>query len=547
MRFFTFGLAMTGGLASAVPAQGQNALDLTDPTQEEERAEELLPDPPPSDPTILTRERASTAELEGAYRVGSILVTGLSALKAGDFADIVEAYAGRELTGAQLETLTDALARRARDEGYLFATATIPPQALELGVLRVIVSEGRIDEVRLSGVDDPAIRARLMPLVGAPVTMARLERQVLLADDLSGVRIREVRFEREDDRGVLLIETTRERFVGRAEIANDGSRPVGPVRARIDFDANALLLPTDAVDLTFSTNPFEPGELQFAGARYTVTVGEAGTELSVYGSYSATHPGSFLEDRDIFGESTRIGLGVSHPVRRQRDWSVWVEGALELRDLRQDRFGSLVRHDRIPVARIGLYTRADWGENRLRARIEASQGLDIFGATEPNDPLASRDDASAQFTTVYAWADYRRSLVENVSLALAARGQIASAPLLISEDLGLGGSRFLRGYDFSERTGDEGVMGFGELRYDWRDPFGLFRRAQLYTYADGGVVTNLQDGRGGGSLASAGGGVRTDATRDLDLDLEVAVPLTGPRFDTDDVSPRLNVSLSHSF
>ena len=52
---------------------------------------------------------------------------------------------------------------------------------------------------------------------------------------------------------------------------------------------------------------------------------------------------------------------------------------------------------------------------------------------------------------------------------------------------------------------------------------------------------------GGGSLASSGGGIRTDLTRNLDLDLELAFPLTGPRYDTDDKSPRFNVAVTQSF
>ena len=60
-------------------------------------------------------------------------------------------------------------------------------------------------------------------------------------------------------------------------------------------------------------------------------------------------------------------------------------------------------------------------------------------------------------------------------------------------------------------------------------------------------MSNLQDGRGGGSLASAGAGVRLALTRDLDLDVETAFPLTGPRFDTGSDAPLLNVRITHDF
>jgi hemolysin activation/secretion protein len=70
---------------------------------------------------------------------------------------------------------------------------------------------------------------------------------------------------------------------------------------------------------------------------------------------------------------------------------------------------------------------------------------------------------------------------------------------------------------------------------------------QLYAFADGGTVTNLASGRGSGTLASSGAGLRADITRALDVDFEVAVPLTEPRYDTGDNTPRLNLRISQSF
>ena len=185
--------------------------------------------------------------------------------------------------------------------------------------------------------------------------------------------------------------------------------------------------------------------------------------------------------------------------------------------------------------------------DRCGRGLTVSQGLDILDATPAGDRLASRRDASPDFTTFAAYAEWERELSDTIEIAFAGRGQLATTPLLITEDFGLGGNDFLRGYNFNERSGDNGIAGFAELRYDIGDPLGIVRRMQLYAYADGGVVGNLQGGRGSGSLASSGGGIRTDITRDLGLDLELAVPLTGPRYDTGDSSPRFNVALRRSF
>ena len=535
-------------LAGALPVHAQDALDRTDPTQAEAREEPTAPIDGETSVDTIRIETDRTDLDDTRYDVGAIVVEGLVALAPQDFSDIVQDYSARSVSAGELSALSDRIAGRARERGFIFANAVIAPQSLSSGVLRVSVDEGVIDQIRIEGDADPAILSQFEPLRdGRPVTLARLERHVLLAGDISGVRLRSPRYEREGESGILIVRALRDSLAGRAELANDGSQPIGPVRARINFDANGLISPFDEIDFTYSTVPTQPDELQYLAGRYSVVVSSEGTEVSIGASYSATHPGAYLTDRDIFGKSARVSARLRHPLRRSRAFSIWIDGELEFRDLRQDRFGALARHDRIPVARLGFYSRAIMLDGAIRGGLTLSQGLDIFDATQRGDPLASREDASPDFTVLSGWFEWERALASSLELALAGRGQLSSTPLLITEDIGLGGNSFLRGYDFSERSGDNGIMGSAEIRYDWRNPLGMLRRAELYAFADGGVVGNLEDGLGSGSLASSGGGIRTDITRSLDLDLELAFPLTGPRYDTDDKSPRFNVAVTQSF
>ena len=485
---------------------------------------------------------------EGSITVGSILIVGNETLPDTEFIDLIEEYISQPLSQQDLATLATRIAVRAQAKGLIFATASVPEQRLDLGVLRVRLDEGRIDEIRLEGAQDAAIARQLAPLAsGQPVTKDRLERQLLLADDISGVRILGSRFEKEGQRGVLIVKTRRSSASGYAEVTNNGSKPVGPIRARISVDFNGLLSSADEVDVTVGTTPLQPGELQFARASYKIVVDASGLELGTHLSYSSTAPGDFLSDREIDGEFWRAGVSARYPVKRSRELSVWVIGEFEVTDLKQERFGDLVRHDRVPTVRAGVYSRGRLAGGWFRGQMMATRGLDILSATDPGDPLASRSDASARFSSLYGWLAWQRSLGNSFSVALGARAQLASSPVLVTEDIAIGGTSFLRGYDFNERSGDSGIMGYGELRYNWRGEGFWLPRGQAYIFADGGTVTNLEDGFGGGSLASAGGGVRLDLTRDLNLGLEMAVPLTGARVDSDSDSPLFNVRVGQSF
>lgn len=540
---------LTLGLAS--PLLAQDALDRIEPAQADEYIEidhddltETIRVEIPAQTPLVTRDQTESA----GYVVGSIIIQGNTALSDGDFIDIIEQFTSRSLTQNDLSQLADAVALRARDKGYIFATATIREQSLQLGVLRVRLDEGRIDEIRIDGAEDRAIRRQLAPLIsGAPITKSELERRILLADDISGVRILDTRFEMEGDIGVLIVRTRRSLASASVEVRNNGSDAVGPVRARIDVDLNGLLSSADEIDVTFGTTPLQPNELQFARGSYRIVVDASGLELGTHLSYSSTELGASLSDRDISGRFWRGGVDASYPVLRRRDLSVWVVGEFEVTDFRQTRAGVLARHDRVPVVRAGIYSRGRVAGGNYRGQLTLSRGLDIFSATQRGDPLASRLDASAQFTNLSGWFTWDRPITGALSIALGGRGQFAADPVLSTEDIGLGGTSFLRGYHFNERSGDQGIMGYGELRYSLAGDGFWLPYGHLYVFADGGVVSNLEDGLGGGSLASAGGGMRLGITKDLDLDLEVAVPLSGPRFDTESEAPMVNVRVQQSF
>lgn len=546
VKFIGFGSFLLAGQGLAA----QDAFDRTNPVQQSELDRPLTPVEevvriefqPVLDQPIAPRSGGSALE------VGSIVIDGLETLARSEFAAVIEPFAGRSLDRAELRRLTDAIANHARTRGLILATAWIPEQSLVGGMLRVTVDEGRIDAVRVNGTNDPAIRAQLETLVGQrPLTLQALQRAVLLTDDLPGVWIRSTRFEGDGERRVLVVDAGREDFSGTALVSTDGTRPVGPVRARIDLNANGLISPRDRVDLSYSMTPLDPDELAFFNARYSVVVNDSGTQIGLFGSYSRTEPGAYLANRELQGEAWQGGIRMRHPLLRTQKRSLWLEASGEVQSLRQDTFGTLARDDRIALARLGVYGYGPVAGGTLQGRATISQGLDILGATALGDPLASRGDAPPDVTTLTWWLNWRRGIAPRVSLSLAASGQFSTEPVLIGESFSLGGNAFLRGYDFAQRVGDQGIAGVGELRYDWPKALGAVRNLQLYAFADGGTVTNLGDGLGDGTLASSGGGLRADISRNLDLDFEIAVPLTEERYDTLDNSPRFNLRVVQSF
>ena len=155
-----------------------------------------------------------------------------------------------------------------------------------------------------------------------------------------------------------------------------------------------------------------------------------------------------------------------------------------------DLYGPLVQRphqDREPDRRLPAPGRFG-GTNLLT--LTYRQGLDIFGASHFDDDLLSRDGAASEILgaefLVHALPDPQRRLVAQA----AAASQTASRPLFISQQFYLGGLAFGRGYGAAEISGDNGLAGSLELRFDQKLNFRYWTGYQLYAFGDAGAVWN---------------------------------------------------------
>jgi hemolysin activation/secretion protein len=212
-----------------------------------------------------------------------------------------------------------------------------------------------------------------------------------------------------------------------------------------------------------------------------------------------------------------------------------------------DVFGSIYA-DRIRTASLTSdYTLQDsfGGTNYLT--VSYRQGLDIFDASNRGDDNVSRYGASSSFAAANFWFTRYQKLTDAWSLKLAAAGQTASGRLFTSQQFYLGGIAFGRGYGSAEISGDNGLAGSTELRFDQKTSLQYLSGYQLYGFIDSGVAWN--DGyrpSDGLSLTSAGGGIRFFLLDGLQADIGAAAPLTYRAPDNSTRSARVLFSLTNA-
>lgn len=478
--------------------------------------------------------------------IGAVNVNSGPQIPAEVLARSYERFIGQEANEDLLRDLASAVSSAARTEGYIFASAQIPPQSVNMGVVEVLLDPGAIDEVRILGSENRKLRKILEKLEGPAALSHIVERQLLLAGDLPGITLLKSNYLRDGSKGVLVVTVREDKATGHIALDNFGPDTLGPIRTRLDIGLNGLLSDGDVLTTNVISSILQPEELTYIHTRYAMTLGDGGTVAGLAGAAGRTHSGGNLSDLGFRGRNRYASVFVSHALKRSNDVNLWLNAELAYLNVEQSQNGFLFQDDQIATAALNFAGNSNIGIGRIYGGVGVTQGLGILGASKRGDPLNSRLDASGEFTKANIWINSILHLGDGIGLRLAGNAQIASRPLLSANEIAIGGPYFGKGYDFSERFGDEGVLGLAELRKEFNDVNDWLDWFQLYAFVDGGYVTNIGPGFGDGSLLSAGGGLRSQIGR-FDIGVALAAPIGNDRFETGDRSPKINLQIGLRF
>jgi hemolysin activation/secretion protein len=463
-----------------------------------------------------------------------VSVTGATAIPLDRLATAYQPYLGKNVSEADLIAMAAAVSDVYRAAGFHLSRAIIPPQDVGNGRLHLQVIEGSITDVALKGegAEQFGIRPMLDAVVAErPAQLATLERQLFLINGRPGVHI--------DDTGLEEIGTASGRFrlivylktwhlFTSFGVDNLGSSSVGPWQSYATAAFNSYLAAGDSLVVNLSTTLADPRQLAFGRLSYEVPVGTDGARIGASGYYSEVWPGDI---RHLVNDNTKTESFEVHgsivPLQSQRS-SLTLTAGLGFSNVTENDFFGPVYADHIRnLSLTSDYRLQDnfGGNNYLT--LNYRQGLDILGASHRDDDFLSRDGASAKFSALNFWFTRYQTLSDAWSLKFASAGQWASGPLFTSQQFYLGGAAFGRGYGSAEISGDNGIAGSVELRFDQRLNWQYLSGYQLYGFVDSGAAWNdgfaISDGL---SLTSAGGGIRFFLWDGLLADIGGAVPLT---------------------
>jgi hemolysin activation/secretion protein len=413
--------------------------------------------------------------------IGKVAVDGGFPDLARETAALAAGLEGKRLSVAQIYQFARTLEQLYANAGFVLVRVAVPPQRLkEGGAVKLVVIDGYIERIETKGVEErarAAVAARAEKLIGRThVTLAEIERAILIAGDVPGLRLKSALAKGEKPGGALLVLEGEQRLVTGA-LGADNSLPdaLGRWQGNVSLAINSALGFGEQAYVTLGSGfalaqyGFPNSPLKMIGGGVILPIGADGFTLNPEYTNSLTQPAAAAGAPKSIGDFQRWALRANFPLLRDRSETLNLTGALEYihQDLFAPSFGTDINRDVYGALRIGGNWRilTPWSAP-FQANLQISQGLgglDAANAKAANIP-SSRLGATPEFSKINADFRLNQSLPADFRLDLFGRAQASwGKPLFLSEGFALDGAEGLSAFSSGTFNVDTGATIRAEL------------------------------------------------------------------------------------
>lgn len=404
-----------------------------------------------------------------------------------ELADALAGLTNQSLTIRQIYGAIQLIEAFYAEQGFV-AQATLPPQEVVDGIVRIDIIEAKFAGVQFETSEPTRVRAELIRDYfehfipeGTTVRPAEFDLPNLLVNDLPGISVTGTFAPgRNPGETILLLSSNEDPLLfGQALADNFGSRATGRERAVIQFGLNSPLGRGDLLRFDLTKSQGADG----VTGSYAFPLGQEGARVSIsWGvlQYDIITPE--MSSLNVAGESISRSLSLSAPLLRSRDANLFVNFSHSAVDLENAVQGAVSSDYRVRQSSFGLNGswRDDWGGGALNSLgvsvgVGASKGSNGAGAFSEGLEVFRLNAAREQFAS------------DQVTLFAAFSGQYAGTGLDSSEQFSLGGQNGVRAYPAGEAVGPRGVLLNLEARYKLSDQW------RLTGFYDHGVIGGRDD------------------------------------------------------
>lgn len=472
------------------------------------------------------------------FDVWEYAIEGNSLLERKRIERVVYQHLGEDKNIDDVENARAALGQAYRDAGYPTVFVDIPEQDVKEGVVRLQVTEGRIERLRVTGSryyslgkitsEVPSLTAGNIPhMAQVQAELDQLNRAspdrsvapVLRAGKTPGTV--EVELKVQDELPLH----------GSLEVNNRNSADTTSTRLLGSLHYDNLWQRYHSVSMQYQTAPENTDEVKVLAGTYVMPFIDASSRLAFYAVKSQSDVAT-VSDLSVIGDGNIYGVRAVFPFPATPDFFHSLTLGADYKDFNESLAlqGADTLNTPISYLPFSLRYEAMWRADGHSTRLGVGSTLSLRGVGNDQQEFEEkRFLARNNFMHFNASLAHTRELPRGFSVEGRIEGQLADSPLISNEQFAAGGADSVRGYRESQALGDDGVYGSVELqtpslvREGWKWPDRLIGMA----FVDGAklrVREALPGQEDNFVLSSAGVGLRFTAWSHWDGTLDLAWP-----------------------
>ncbi len=480
--------------------------------------------------------------------------------------DVLTSYLGSSVSLASLDEMIKATIRAYRSSDRPVVDVMLPEQDITSGVVQLVVVEGKLNRIRVEGVDantEEYIRGQVDLVKGDVINnkdvlrnLNWLNRSPYRKVDL--VYAPGYEFGTTD---IILntLETDPSFFYMGYE--NSGTEALGRDRFIAGYNWGDAFGPDQGLSYQYTTSTdFET--VQGHSMAYTGMLPWQHF-LIVAGSYATadsetTAGGSTLESGGVNSQgSIRYGLPVNFFKSQAQELKIGLDFKSTNNNLAfggDDVFDTTTQIFQLSLG-YNILAQDRWGVTKADVTGYYSPG-GVNGDNTDETFQEARNDAHAEYAYGTFGIERQQRLPENWTLRLRGQGQVSDGNLLASEQLGIGGYDTVRGFDNRLIRGDQGVWGTVEVftpatsvgRFmKWKNETDELRFLAFFDYGNVGNVDRLDDEPSSFQMSSVGAGLRWRYSDWFRVRLDYGYPVSTENLDGLDATGRFHIGATANF
>lgn len=423
-------------------------------------------------PPASAAESASAAEPVQDMNILEYRVEGNTVLPVASIEAAVYPWMGEKRTIKDVEAARTALEKAYQEGGYLTVFVDIPEQRVTNGVVRLRVTEGRVERLRVSGsryYSLGAIKAKTPDLAEGNVPyFPDVQTQLAAVNTTPDRRVTPVLRPGRTPGKVEVDLKVEDKLPlhGNLNLNDRYSPNTSRTRLNASLRYDNLWQKDHGLTLSFQTAPENMNESKVYSATYVMPIHQ-GNYLALYGVRSESDVAA-LGDVNVLGKGDILGLRYILPLRApdEKYYHSLTLGA-DYKSFKEtvnllgaDSFNTPITY--LPFS-LG-YEATLQGKTGV-SQMGASLNFSLRGLGNDEQEFADKR-FKAMSNYMFLRLDLKRTqkLPADWSLFGRLSGQIANGPLISTEQFAAGGADTVRGYLESSALGDNGAIAGLELR-----------------------------------------------------------------------------------